>query len=181
MRSIFSKMLFLISILLPFQSSAAWFGEYDTDFDFNFLNPYLYVHFGGMESGRQMDMFYCTDMSERRVPGKLIEGVCYVEWKGKEHANRSFYVLKGNNYEAVRLTAANKNFILQNGVTPGTIDEGNYVYHCSILINDNLNRTLGKYIPSRDGCYYSWHGRGHFKHMNDNSATLHVLVKRYIP
>lgn len=33
----------------------------------------------------------CTDTTYRRVPGKLVDGYCYVGWYGKEYRNTEYY------------------------------------------------------------------------------------------
>lgn len=136
------------------------------------------VTFNGYELGSTRQISVCTDTHSRRVPGKLIDGTCYVEWKGKEYGNESFYVLRDEGYTWMELTASNKALIMARGVTnpDGELDEGNHTYHCQIQIYGTTTITLGKYIPSRDVCFFgAGHGRGNDK--NISQAKLSILVK----
>lgn len=169
-------------------SSAAWFGDYvyaekkDMVNFSGFLVPppsWNIKMFDGRENYKQIPMAYCTDTTERRVPGKLVDGVCYVEWKGKEYGNEKFYLLKNPtfsdrvNYKLTQVTSSSKDFIIENGVTGGATDAGHYSYHCVIKIITNGQQTLGKYIPAHNRCYYGFHG-GHYKHVDDYDAELYV-------
>lgn len=156
------------------QVHSAWFGTYDyTTSAMIDPNTSKHVYFWGQESFFSGNIFLCVDATPRRVPGKVTGTTCNVEWKGKEHKNSVFGVLINEGYSWQTLTTSNKDFIMHYGVTPGVIDEGNYVYHCKITVLGNV--TAGKYIPSRNGCYFGLSG-GRFYGIN-SEATLEILVK----
>lgn len=186
-----AKASVLIGILgASFSAQSAWFGDYRyaerSQMVPNFLGQLVppqnwnIAGFDGRENNKDVDMYFCTDATSRRVPGKLIDGFCYVEHNKKEWKNDKFYLLekKLNQFPQItyedktQITTGNFDYIIQNGVTGGAIDNGYYSYHCIIEIY-NGNKTLGKYIPSNERCYYGFNG-AHSKHINDPTANLFV-------
>lgn len=190
MKFFFTKVALAICVLVSaFSAQSAWFGDYryaERSQMVSFLGilmPPLSWNIAGVaarENNKNIYMYFCTDATNRRVPGKLIDGYCYVEWKGKEYRNDKFYLLKRKVHQFPRITYEDKtlitqenfDYIIKNGVTGGAIDDGYYSFHCIIEIY-NGNKTLGKYIPSKERCYYGFHG-GRSKHIRDHSARLFV-------
>lgn len=168
------KAIILTSSLLSIGAQAAYFGTYERGSPTWFSGRY--VSYEGQLSGARSTHFLCTDTNQNRVPGRITGTTCDVEWKGKEYKNSDYFMLVNNRFNWVTLTAQNKSWVMDKGVSPGVIDEGNYTYHCKITFFLNGNSAAGKYIPSRDGCYYGWYGAGKFQHVNDGTSKLEVLV-----
>ncbi|MCG7547865.1 DM9 repeat-containing protein [Pseudoalteromonas sp. Of7M-16] len=142
-----------------------------------FLDPY-HETVSGLESNvNNKEMGLCTDTTERRVLGKLVGKKCYVEWKGREYSNSEFFLLREGQGYFKRLIPHNKSDIMKKGITPCLYDEGNPVYHCRIQSQADRIDLLGKYIPSRNGCYYGIWGT-HFRSVNDPTVILSVFVAR---
>ncbi|GAB3038911.1 DM9 repeat-containing protein [Bowmanella dokdonensis] len=173
-----AKVTSILSMSFVTTLHAASFGSYDlvskSDFPSDGYIPPEYVSFQGTERTIGKTIGICTDTHSRRVPGKIVDGSCFVEWDGKEYKNDEFFILRSSSgYRWTSVNQENKNFILNAGVTPGTTDEGNYVYHCRIWDPQNNIYTAGKYIPSRNGCYFALYG-ANFR--SEKHAFLEVLT-----
>ena len=172
----FVKILSILFIGVATSAHAVWIGDYRST---NNTGPNSYsswlnvVVFDGVERGTKKKIAICVDNTTRMVPGKNTISTCDVEWKGTENANQSFSVLVNENYQWVQLTSSNKAYVIDRGVSPGVVDEGGYVYHCRITLSDGTI-TAGKYIPSRDGCYYGLWG-AHYRTLAQ--AKLEILIK----
>lgn len=131
-----------------------------------------YVMSTGAINSENIDTMVCTDATSRRVPGYIENGRCNVEWRGGEHHNDNFYLLVNNsNYRWEQLAGPvggtlAKEYVLANGVSTGVEDEGDPVIFCRITYaNDLINspfdieyQVLGKYIASRNGCFFGYYG-----------------------
>lgn len=168
------KILIAAISLLSINVQAAHFGIYQHGA--GAIDQTRYVSYRGQVSGISSTHYLCTDTHARKVPGRITSGVsCEVEWQGDEYSNKQYLMLLDQNYTWVRLTTSNKEFIMERGVTPGVVDDGNFVYHCKITFI-NGNTVAGKYVPSQDGCFYGWYGDGKYHRVSDNSALLEVLT-----
>lgn len=144
-------------------------------------------------------MWFCTDSTNKKVLGKLINGYCYVEWKGKEYANSRYYLLvspystpNAMQHSFTLLNNTNKSAAMLNGITAGVVDAGNYSYHCiiweryrvrsgSLETITTFNITLGKYIPSQNRCYYGYNSKGYYRtstktRINNSDVILETLL-----
>ncbi|GAB5382391.1 MAG: hypothetical protein Alis3KO_38500 [Aliiglaciecola sp.] len=148
----------------------------------------------GIEGGSFKNSYLCTDTTNRRVPGKVIDKKCWVEWNGNRYGNSTFYVLKNDDYQSgiynwLPITNQNVSYVNSQvntwGITNGGFDEGNYVFHCRVDVTKPGERFVvhGKYLPSRQGCYYEYNG-AQFASMHQpnygSSSTqvnLHVLTR----
>lgn len=158
-----------ISLLFSAMCSAEVFGDYDRWSRYDFIDngklpSSQAMIVSAVERGTPKLSYLCTDTSSRKVAGKIIDRQCWVEWRGQRYANDNFYVLNKGNYEWLPITNKSPNSvnarILADGVTNGGTDEGNFVFHCKIIsqTGDLYFETHGKYIPSRNGCYYEYFG-----------------------
>jgi len=175
----------LISLLLASHSSnAAVFPEYKLATQAQPPSSSI-TEIRGTDYNRKNQIFYdwigvCTDTTSRRVAGKLLsDGLCYVEWKGKIHANSDFYYLPSGGDTIGGWTPIYKGYQLDGSeITNGGRDDGEYVYHCMI---ENANsrvspiKTLGKYIPGTGKCYYGQGVNRKSVKLDDFNYSLSVL------
>ncbi|MCG7547866.1 hypothetical protein [Pseudoalteromonas sp. Of7M-16] len=115
-----SMLIGLVAMITSFTSSAAVQGEYlkTSSWQLKYIDESRYVWIYSYEYGQRKFSPVCTDTSPRKVPGKLVGDVCYVEWAGQEYANNYFYVLRDTGYmQFTRLTRASEDRIIQTGVT----------------------------------------------------------------
>ena len=168
-------------VLTISNANAAWFGDY--------VSAHRSGNSFALDEPQQNQIpttSFCTDKTNRRVPGVVENGYCNVEWKGKAYRNSNFYVLltppDGVEYRQTPLTNENIEMAINRGITNGGFDEGYYTSHCIISFSGGYS-TYGKFIPNRRGCYYSMPGNAGavgFKGMSDSSVDLFVLTA-YIP
>ncbi|WJG09513.1 DM9 repeat-containing protein [Aliiglaciecola sp. LCG003] len=156
-------------VILSNSALAVEFGDYvrlsalDMDGEY-FPSYYNAMQVNASEQGQLKTSYLCTDTTDRKVPGKIIDRRCWVEWKGDRYGNADFYVLKQDNYSWLPITnqnaAQDNSTIAAYGVTNGGWDEDNYVFHCKIITQSGNTtiETHGKYLPSREGCYYDYYG-----------------------
>jgi hypothetical protein len=102
--------------------------------------------------------YMCIDGN--MVPGKLVNGYCYVELNGNDWKNSNFSVLRkpASSNVVYRLlqvqdwynynTTDAKQFIRQNGVTSGAQQGGEFQYHCYVVEGHTGSSSFGHYNVS---------------------------------
>lgn len=175
------KLFAVIGISLSSSVFAVEFGQYE---HVNTRDAYLgQVFFGfqefiGIERGRNKTTYICIDDTSRRVPGKVIDGRCWVEWNGKGYANTDFKILTTPASRWESISGGNRDevkaLILDKGITNGIIERGEYVFHCRVTVIGN-EVVFGKYIPADNGCYYEYYG-AKFRGDTDGDSFIEVLL-----
>lgn len=167
--------LVMASLCVPTVASAAVFGDYDRKQRSNFdvdsqqnLNTYSYTYPMNDAHGTRIG-YICTDTN--LVPGKLVNGYCYVELNGNDWRNSDYYVLKAQSatsqtqyrllevQEWWRYNASSaQQFIRQYGVTSGAMLGGEFQYHCYVKEGHTGRSAFGHYNPALNKCHYELHG-----------------------
>ncbi|GLR69108.1 hypothetical protein [Agaribacter marinus] len=159
----------ITSALLSSNAFSAVFGDYDRTQRNNFSpNNTSYVTTPLKDAHGIKDGYICTDT--RLVPGKLVNGYCYVEHNGSGFKNSQYYALEtpsfssGLAFALFDITLSGNvhtgylDFIREYGVTLGGQDSGDYLYHCFVREGHTKRTAFGKYVPAHNTCYYELHG-----------------------
>lgn len=114
----------------------------------------------GKEYGK--NMWFCADF--RKVPGKLVDGNCFVPWKGKQYVNSSYYVLLNPPSGTPKYQLGNPSGG-QEMVTAGGMEWGDFTFHC-VVHHYKYSLSLGspqtyRITHSIAGKYYSTDGRSY--------------------
>lgn len=165
-----------LSICVPSIAFSAVFGHYDStnrsNFDFNSqqsLNTYIYLH-PLIDAHDARIGYFCHDGN--LVPGKLINGSCYIAFNGNDYRHEEYNVLRNptpsfppSQYKLLAIhnflqfnQGEAKQFIKDLGVTPGGMYQGNYMYHCYVLEGHTGRSAFGHYNPDANKCTYELHG-----------------------
>lgn len=174
-------MILVIGISLSSFANAVVYGQYD---EVNTGDAYAgqyffgFQQFTGVEQGQNRVTYICIDPTSRRVPGKVIDAKCWVEWNGNNYDNTNFKILTTPASSWERVSSTNRDqakaIILDKGITNGIIERGEYVFHCRISVIGN-EVVFGKYIPADNGCYYEYFG-AQFRSDSNRDVFLDVLL-----
>ena len=116
----------------------------------------------GTEGNHQV--YVCRDHGD--VIGKVVNGVCYIPWGGKEYKHTSNYwvfAATGSDFAWERATKDIYNAKPPEGkeLVFGTMEGRNPAYICAIE-EPNGDTRVGKYVDSR--CWYPQSGKEHNMH-----------------
>lgn len=165
-----------VAALVIFSSSlaSAWSPSYDymTRDQFLALDSYSKsrYHYAGLERGHPV--YVCTDSTSRRVPGKLIDGFCYVPWSGKEYRNTDYYVLLTESWYTWRPSVWDS-FFMQH--TPSPVG-----HHCRVkeFHYGSVSYSVGKLqlIGSPTWLHYvctiSWKSKTYDHYVDDGAVEV---------
>lgn len=143
-------------------------GEYDSMTRDEFLSlttsqKKRYFYFG-TENGK--DIYACADWA-RGVPGKLIDGWCYVGWRNKEYRNESYQALRSGYKIKSPVTFIEGDSLISAGAGLG---------HCSVFEGGTRGTTVGSYNIDDMTCAISWKGKQYYHSPFSGPHSVNVII-----
>lgn len=128
--------------------------------------------YGGKEN--EKDVYICADWA-RGIPGKLIDGWCYVGWNGKEYRNDSYQALvsEGEIFVSAieHITRKKRSLITRNA-----IHTNSGLFHCSVFEGGSRNYTFGYFDYQYEECLISWKG-SQYAHSASGPFPVQILAE----